>query len=46
MGLPLERLEAEVLDLPAHTRARLAHRLLVSLDGDLGEDPAEVERGW
>ncbi len=46
MSLPLEQLEAEVLDLPAHERARLAHRLLVSLDDDLGEDPAEVERAW
>lgn len=46
MALPLERLEAEVMDLPLRERARLAHRLITSLDEDAGEDPAEVERAW
>lgn len=49
MSLPLEQLEAEALDLPARDRARLAHRLIASLDAleDTGEaDPAEVERAW
>lgn len=46
MGLPLKQLEEEALDLPLGDRAHLAHRLLVSLDEDVEEDPAEVERAW
>lgn len=46
MSLPLDRLEAEALDLPARERARLAHRLIASLDEDADEDPTEVERAW
>jgi putative addiction module component (TIGR02574 family) len=46
MSLPLDRLEAEALELPARERARLAHRLIASLDEDADEDPAEVERAW
>ena len=48
MSLPLERLEAEALELPARERARLAHRLIASLDAveTAEEDPAEVERAW
>jgi hypothetical protein len=39
--MTVEQLEAEALKLPAHERARLAQRLLASLD----EDP-EIERAW
>lgn len=48
MSLPLERLEAEALELPARDRARLAHRLIASLDevSTNEEDAAEVERAW
>jgi putative addiction module component (TIGR02574 family) len=46
MSLPLDRLEAEALELPARERARLAHRLIASLDEDAEEDPTEVERAW
>lgn len=47
MSLPLERLEAEALNLPARDRARLAHRLIASLNEEIPEDdPAEVERAW
>jgi putative addiction module component (TIGR02574 family) len=46
MSLPLEQLEAEVLDLPLRERARLARRLIASLDVDTDQDPAEVERAW
>ena len=46
MSIPLEKLEAHVLELPLRERARLAHRLLVSLDEESEEDPAEVERAW
>ncbi len=46
MSTPLDRLEAEVLELPPHQRARLAQRLIESLDEDAAEDPAAVERAW
>ena len=46
MSLPLKQLEAEALDLSAQERAQLAHRLILSLDEDVVEDPAEVERAW
>ena len=36
-----EQLEAQALKLPLHERARLAERLLASLDEDSG-----TERGW
>ena len=46
MGLPLKQLEAEALELSSRERAQLAHRLIVSLDDDVEDDPAEVERAW
>jgi putative addiction module component (TIGR02574 family) len=46
MSLPLERLEAAALELPRSERARLAQRLLESLDDEAVEDPAEVEKAW
>jgi putative addiction module component (TIGR02574 family) len=46
MSLPLERLEAEALELTTRERAHLARLLLASLDEDLEEDPFEVERAW
>jgi putative addiction module component (TIGR02574 family) len=46
MGLPLKQLEAEALELSARERAQLAHRLLVSLDADVDDDPAAVEHAW
>ncbi len=42
----VERLQAEALELPVPDRARLAHRLLESLDEDVVEDPSEVARAW
>ena len=46
MGLPLKQLEAEALELSSCERAQLARRLIVSLDDDPVDDPAEVERAW
>jgi putative addiction module component (TIGR02574 family) len=46
MGLPLKQLEAEALELSVRERAQLVQRLIVSLDEDVTEDPAEVERAW
>ncbi len=45
MSKPLERIEAEALELPAQERARLAHLLIESLDAE-AENPEEVERAW
>ncbi len=46
MGRSLERLEAEVLDLPAAERAHPIQWLIASLDDEEEEDPLEVERVW
>jgi putative addiction module component (TIGR02574 family) len=46
MGLPLKQLEAEALELSVKERAQLVQRLILSLDEDVTEDPAEVERVW
>lgn len=45
MSLPLERLEAEALELSTSERAALAHRLIASLD-EGADDPTEVELAW
>ena len=39
--MPIEQLEQEVLKLPAEERARLAERIISSLDSE-----ADVEREW
>jgi putative addiction module component (TIGR02574 family) len=46
MSIPLERLEAEALELPTRDRAALAHRLIASLDEGVDDDPTEVELAW
>ena len=46
MSRPLEKVEADALELSIRERARLAQRLLVSLDEELEDDPAEVEVAW
>jgi len=45
MARPVQEIEQELLNLPQTERARLAHRLIVSLDEGL---PAEegVEAAW
>jgi putative addiction module component (TIGR02574 family) len=42
----LNQVEEQALRLSLRDRARLAHRLLESLDEAVAEDPAEVERAW
>lgn len=42
MGLPLKQLVSDALELPAYEVAQLAHRLIISLDEDIEDDPAEV----
>ena len=39
--MTIEQLERELLELPAHERARLAERLLASL-----HDESDLERKW
>jgi putative addiction module component (TIGR02574 family) len=46
MSLPLERLEAEALELPSSDRAALAQRLIASLDEDADLDLTQVELAW
>lgn len=46
MGMPLEKIEVEALSLPSHERARLAQRLLDSLDDSCDEDSSEIKRAW
>jgi hypothetical protein len=41
MNMPVERLEAEALQLPPDERARLARHLIASLDESSLEDPAD-----
>ncbi len=45
MNLSPQQIEAEALELPASERARLARRLIASLDEEV-EDPIEVEHAW
>ena len=45
MSMSPQQIEARALELPASERARLARRLIESLDEE-GEDPTEVERAW
>ncbi len=45
MARPLKEIEQELLHLPHAERARLAHRLIVSLDDDLPPDEG-IEAAW
>ena len=45
MSMSPQQIETGALGLPANERARLARRLIQSLDEEI-EDPAEVERAW
>ncbi len=46
VALPLKKLEAEAMELSRRERAELAHRLIVSLEEEASDDPAEVEQAW
>lgn len=46
MAASLDQLESELMALSADDRARLAERLLASLDDAADEDPREIERAW
>jgi hypothetical protein len=42
MSKPIDRAEADALQLSAGERTRVAHSLLRSLDANVVEDPAEA----
>lgn len=46
MNRTAEEIEAEVLQLSATERARLAERLVASLEPGLAEDPRAIETAW
>ncbi|HET6764880.1 MAG TPA: addiction module protein [Longimicrobiaceae bacterium] len=47
MGLSVEDIEAQAMELSREDRAYLAQRLIESLDDiDDDDDPEEVERAW
>lgn len=46
MGAMLDDLEAQALKLPVKERSELAHRLLVSLDGEPEGSPEEIAHAW
>ncbi len=46
MGAMLDELEAQAMQLPLRDRSELAHRLLVSLDGEPDGTPEEIAQAW
>lgn len=46
MGALLDELEAQAMQLPLRERSELAHRLLVSLDGEPDGTPEAIAQAW
>jgi putative addiction module component (TIGR02574 family) len=46
MASNLEQIEALALALPVKQRGELAHRLIVSLDGEPEGTPEEIAKAW
>jgi putative addiction module component (TIGR02574 family) len=46
MATNLEQIEAMALALPIKERGELAHRLIVSLDGEPEGTPEEIAQAW
>ena len=46
MGAILKEIEAQALSLPPKERSELAHRLLVSLDGEPEDSPEAIAKAW
>ncbi|HET7681615.1 MAG TPA: addiction module protein [Xanthobacteraceae bacterium] len=46
MATNLEQIEAMALALPIKQRGELAHRLIVSLDGEPEGTPEEIAQAW
>ncbi len=46
MGNMIEELEAQALKLTPQERSELAHRLIVSLDGEPEDTPEAIAKAW
>jgi len=46
MGAALKEIEEQALRLPLKERGELAHRLIVSLDGEPEDSPEAIARAW
>jgi putative addiction module component (TIGR02574 family) len=46
MAATLKEIEALALELPIKERSELAHRLIVSLDGEPEGTPEEIAKAW
>ena len=46
MGAALKEIEEQALRLPLKERGELAHRLIVSLDGEQEESPEAIAKAW
>ena len=46
MGAILKEIEEQALRLPPKERSELAHRLLVSLDGEPEDSPEAIAKAW
>lgn len=46
MGNMIEELEAQALKLTPEERSELAHRLIVSLEGDPEDTPEAIAKAW
>lgn len=46
MATTLKEIEALALELPIKERSELAHRLIVSLDGEPDGTPEEIAKAW
>ena len=46
MGAALKEIEEQALRLPLKERGELAHRLIVSLDGEPEDTPEAIAQAW
>ena len=46
MGAILKDIEEQALRLPLKERSELAHRLIVSLEGEPEDSPAAIAKAW
>lgn len=46
MGALLKEIEEQALQLTPKERGELAHRLIVSLDGELEDSPEVIAKAW
>jgi len=46
MATTLKEIEEQALRLPLKERGELAHRLIVSLDGEQEESPEAIAKAW